>query len=276
MILTEYKKYDEASDLFLYLLEVFTMEGKQGQEFERDDLIKIEDFLNALPDSDSNISNLANETFKFARKQCQNEVGFPRLNKLVGEKLYYSGDAKTIEQSQKFLVFSDDLSDVRLLAALYYDTYKNAGNLNNFGTYLAQIATPYLAVRHASFAKEGLTILIKKLAVDIAKNVEFTPVNEWSILEPHTGNNSEELDNNCKLVNFLQLLVETCEHGSSGNSENFKGLFTRYRPILLQFEGIIYTINAIGQLYFNVTVEQKQNDFLRSMMGNLLGGAPAN
>lgn len=276
MILTEYKKYDEASDLYLYLLEVFAMEGKQGQEFERDNLIKVEDFLNALPDSDSNISNLANETFKFSCKQCMNEVGFPKLNKLLGEKLYYSGVGKTIDQSQKFLVFSDDLSDAKLLAALYYDAYKKSGNANSFGEYFAQMATPYLAVRHASFAKEGLGIMIKRLTTDVTGKVRFTSVNEWTILEPQEKENSEELDNNCKLVNFIQLLVGTCEHSTSENSENFKGLFTRYRPILSQFEGLVDTINAIGQLYFNVTVEQKQNDFLRSMMGNLLGGATGN
>lgn len=269
MILTDYKKYDEASDLYLYLLEVFGMENKSVGEFEKSDLIKVFDFLNALPDKDANIPNLAVETTKFTTKMCDNEIGLPALNHLIGEKLYYSGNEKSINLSQRYLFLSEEISDVKLLADLYYGTYSHGADKNGFGEYLARLVVPYLLLKEISFANEGLKMMLLKAEED--KVFQADKVQDLQILEPDSSETVDE-ETSCKrLVNFIQLLVYTCERSVSQNAENFTLLFNTYRPVLDRYGGLTEMINTVGQKYFNVTVVQKQAN-LFSMMGNLLGG----
>ncbi|VEU21915.1 DEKNAAC102933 [Brettanomyces naardenensis] len=270
MILTEYQKYDEATDLYLYLLEVFELENKPVDQFEKVDLIKLVNFLNALPDTDANVANLASETFKFACKKCGNGVGFPSLNKVIGEKLYYSGDAKEVNQSQQFLFLNEDRESLKLLVDLYFDSYKKSGNPYEFGPFLARLVIPYLMVKNSSFASEGIKMMIDRLTSD-DQTLSFTEVKEVEIFEVDEGEEGER-EACYKLVNFLGLLVETCQRGSSENGKNFRILFQRYKGVLERFDGIVGMVDGLGREYFGVGVVKKEGNLLQEMMGSLLGG----
>ncbi|QPG77164.1 hypothetical protein FOA43_004570 [Brettanomyces nanus] len=269
MVLTEYKKYDEASDLYLYLLEVFTLEKKQVKEFENSDLIKILDFLNALPDSDANISNLATETFKFTTSKMGTGVGFPKLNRLIGEKLYYSGDGKEVNLSQQFLLLSDETECLTLLANLYFDSYKKEGDVYDFGSYLVRLVIPYLLLRNVEFAQKSISIMLKKLKLEPDQPFKFTKVKEIEVVELQ----EETSNKGCsQLVNFLQLLVATCKRSVSDNGKNLRILYHRYEKVIDQYSGMAQMVDAVGQEYFKVNLIKKQSNLLQDMMGSFLGG----
>lgn len=273
MILTEYSKYDEASDLYLYLLEVFELENKPTAEFERSDIMKIVNFLNALPDSDANVPNLAKETHRFATKKTGNDAGIPLLNQNLGEKLYYSGDAAEINMSQRYLFLTNEVSSLQLLSKLYFDTYVKENDQYSFGSYLARMVIPYLMLRNTEFASKGVDLMLAKLHGS-KYDFPFSPVENVNVLEvDQITSTAPDKKKSCyRLINFLQLLVQVCSRAEADNAKNFRLLYSRYRVTLEEFNGIPQMVDQLGQLYFNTTVVRKQGNLLQDMMGSFLGG----
>ncbi|GME75595.1 unnamed protein product [Ambrosiozyma monospora] len=267
MILMEFKRYDEASDLFLYMLEVFEKDTKPVSDFKNQDLVKIIDFLNVLPNDDPNLSNLSKEVSRFTQKKTENEVGFTNLNLVLAKKLYYSGSAELVAQSEHYLFLSgnNNTESLDLLVELIYQSYVKSP-VESLGSLAARIVLPYLILANVKFANMGLVKLIAKVKnSDRASSLNFKHVDDHlSILD--------EDDDSSKLVNFLTLLISIVERASPENATNFRVLVNRYRPQLSSEEPLLQKVNTIGQLYFNVTVIAAQNNMLQQMMSGLLGG----
>ncbi|GMG20872.1 unnamed protein product [Ambrosiozyma monospora] len=267
MILMEFKRYDEASDLFLYMLEVFEKDTKPVTDFKNQDLVKIIDFLNVLPNDDPNLSNLSKEVSRFTQKKTENEVGFTNLNLVLAKKLYYSESAELVANSEHFLFLSgnNNTESLDLLVDLIYQSYVKSP-VESLGTLAARIVLPYLILSNVKFANMGLVKLIAKVKnSDRAYSLNFKHVDDHlSILD--------EDDDSSKLVNFLTLLISIVERASPENATNFRVLVNRYRPQLSSEEPLLQKVNIIGQLYFKVTVIAAQNNMLQQMMSGLLGG----
>lgn len=269
MILLESKQYDEAADLYFYLLEVFQDENKDNNEFESNDVNKIINILTIFPNNDANLLNLSKETSKFINSKFNSEIGLPKINLLLGSKLIQSGISNQISQSEKYLFLTNDLNALDLIINLEYHTYKLENKNDNFGLYLSRVILPYLLIKNIKFAE----IAMKKMLENFIKEdyvIKYEKINDMLIFEDNNDNND---DNNCyKLVNFLQLLLSLVKRGSIEDSNIFTLILKRYQPVLKSYEGLFERINGVAVTYYNISFIKKQSNLLQDMMGSFLGG----
>ncbi|GAV28260.1 hypothetical protein PMKS-001730 [Pichia membranifaciens] len=268
MILLESKQYDEAADLYLYLLEVLQDENKSVEEFEAADLGKIVNILSTFPNTDANLANLAKETSKFANSKVGSDVGLPKINLLLGTKLLQSGVASQIGQSERYLFLTNDVNALKLIVELEYHTFKAEGKPEYFGLYLSRVVLPYLSIKNVKFAE----LALKKMLEDFQEDTpceRFQNVNGMLIFEADSDGN---LDNCYKLVNFLQLLLALAKKGSKEDSNIFSLILKRYQNVLKGYEGLFERINEIAVIYYNISFIKKQSNLLQDMMGSFLGG----
>ena len=268
MILLESKQYDEAADLYLYLLEVLQDENKSVEEFEAADLGKIVNILSTFPNTDANLANLAKETSKFANSKVGSDVGLPKLNLLLGTKLLQSGVASQIGQSERYLFLTNDVNALKLIVELEYHTFKAEGKPEYFGLYLSRVVLPYLSIKNVKFAELALKKMLEDFQEDTPSE-RFQNVSGMLIFE---ADSDGDLDNCYKLVNFLQLLLALAKKGSKEDSNIFSLILKRYQNVLKGYEGLFERINEIAVIYYNISFIKKQSNLLQDMMGSFLGG----
>ncbi|KAG7708228.1 hypothetical protein KL914_001954 [Ogataea haglerorum] len=267
-ILMEFKRYDEACDLVLYMIEVFEKENKSVEEFKAHDLSKLIELINVIPDEDPNVLNLAKEVSKFAVKKSGSEGGFPALSFVIGSKLYYSGSVDQINASEHYLLVSGTPESLQMLVDLEFGAYL-LDQPNTFGNYLARLVIPYVTFGNLKLARKSVADMISKLKTsDRSGLFSFQQSGELQILKLGTDN---DLQDCYGLVNFLQLLIEICERATGENAGNFKLLVNRYFQ-LLERNNLALKVNAIGESYFGVSIVQKSANMLQEMMSGLLGG----
>ncbi|ODV88039.1 hypothetical protein CANARDRAFT_5344 [[Candida] arabinofermentans NRRL YB-2248] len=269
MILMEFKKFDETSDLILYMIEIFEIENKPLEEFKKQSLNKVIELITVFPDDDLNLVNLAKELNKFAIKKTGSEVGFVHLNQVLGEKLYYSGSAETVNLSEHYLLLSGTEESRKLLIDLNFGAFMN-DQPSTFAYYTSRLVLPFIMLSNIKFATLSLNDMIERLkSSNRAADFPFKLCESILIIE--AVSNDSELDDCYKLFNFLQLLLELVQRSSPEHPTNFKVLTNRYKRILEKHE-LLPKINAIGLMYFSVSIIQKQGNMLQDMMSGLLGG----
>jgi hypothetical protein len=265
MILLESKQYDEAADLYIYMLEVLQDENKDIESFEKDDLNKIISILTIFPDEDANLNNLSKETNKFINNKVGSPVGLSKLNFLLGSKLYNSGNINQVNNSEKFLFLTDEPKALQLIIELEYNTFKSENKENDFGLYLSRVILPYLSIKNIKFAELALTEMLNKFQQDFAITTSENINDELRIFET-------EDNNNLKLINFMQLLVTLVKRGNSEDSNIFSLILKRYQPVLKSYEGLFQRVNEIAIIYYNISFIKKESNILQDMMGSFLGG----
>lgn len=267
MILLESKQYDEAADLYLYMIEVFQGEGKDLEEFKRSDLNKITSILSTFPDTDANLQNLCKETSKFISLRTSSDVGLPQVNLLLGTKLINSGVASQVNQSEKYLFLSEDKAALNMIIDLEYNTFKIEGKQEDFGLYLARATIPYLSIKNINFAEIALKTMIERF------HSEFTDRGNEIVdgMLIYEVNGEDKIDNCYKLINFLQLLIALIKRKSVEDANTFTLILKRYQGVLKHYEGLYERINAIAVLYYNMSFIKKQSNLLQDMMGSFLG-----
>ncbi|TID31040.1 hypothetical protein CANINC_000401 [Pichia inconspicua] len=264
MILLESKQYDEAADLYLYMLEVF--ENFSSEEFEKDGINKVVSVLSLFPDTDANLQNLAKESNKFLINKLGNPVGSPRVNFLLGTKLFNSGDKKLINQGERYLFLTQELKALDMIIEFEIKSYETEGEKDKIGIYFARVVIPYLMIKNIRFAQLSLN----KMLQHFEGTFNYTNVGDLKIFE--TEGYNEELSKSLQLINFLQMLISLLQRGQKSDSNIFSVLLKRYQPILQSYEGLYEKINQISITYYGVSYIRKQTNMLQSMMGNLLGG----
>lgn len=272
LILLESKQYDEAADLYLYMLEVFQDENKEIDLFERDDVNKIMSLITLFPDTDANLGNLAKETSKFLTSKLGNSVGLPKLNFLLGSKLYNSGNVSLISQSEGYLFLSEDAKALEMIIDLEYKTWKTSKVTNDFGLYLARTVLPYLAIKNVKFARMAINEFMERFQKD-QPDLQTEAIDGMFIFDgPEETNLNDKLLNCQKLVNFLQLLTTLLSRGKIEDANVFQLLIKRYQDIIKTYDGLLERINEIAGIYYNISFIKKQSNLLQDMMGSFLGG----
>ncbi|KAG0682619.1 hypothetical protein C6P40_000293 [Pichia californica] len=271
MILLESKQYDEAADLYLYLLEVFQDENKNIEEFESSDVNKIINILSIFPNNDANLANLSKETSKFINSKFESDVGLPKLNFLLGSKLIQSGIATQIALSERYLFLTNDISALNLIIDLEYNTFKAEKNESEFGIYLARVVLPYLIIKNIKFAEIAMQKMLERYQQDFEASLKFESIHGMSIFESEDESVSES-NNSFKLLNCLQLLLSLVKRGSVEDSNIFQLILKRYQPVLKSYEGLFEKINSVAVVYYNISFIKKQSNLLQDMMGSFLGG----
>lgn len=268
MILLESKQYDEAADLYLYMLEVF--ENLSGEEFERDGVNKVVSVLSLFPDTDANLQNLAKETNKFLINKLGSPVGSPRVNYLLGNKLFNSGDKKLVNQGERYLFLTQELKALDLIIDFEFKSYQEENRKDRIGIYVARVIIPYLMIKNIRFAQLGMNKMLQHFENENGA-LTYTTVGDLKIFEVE-GSQNGELNKSFQLINFLQMLIALLQRGQKSDSNVFSVLLKRYQPILQSYEGLYEKVNQISITYYGVSYIRKQTNMLQSMMGNLLGG----
>lgn len=269
MILLESKQYDEAADLYLYMLEVY--EHVSLEEFERDGVNKIISILSLFPDTDANLQNLAKETNKFITGKLGTPVGSPKVNYLLGTKLFNSGDKKLVNQGERYLFLTQELKALEFIIDFEFKSYQSENNKTKFGLYLARAVIPYLMIKNIRFAQLSMSKMLEHLSTE-GEELHFTTVNDLKIFEIDESSENQDMNKCVQLINFLQMLISLLQRGQKSDSNIFSVLFKRYQPILQSYEGLYQKVNQISISYYGVSYIQKQTNMLQSMMGSLLGG----
>lgn len=268
VILLEHEQFDEAAALYYKLLEIFTEANTPIDEFKRNDMSKISNILTSFPESNLNIASLAKETVKFENSKAT-EFEFDEVNFILGSKLYYSGKSPEVNTSEKLLITCDNEQAMKMLVDLEFNSFQKLNNVSLFGLYSSRVVLSYILAGNIKLAAAAMTLLLKKFK-SFDSSYSFTDVNGLSILEASGESN---VDNNKRLINFLQLLITLLQKAGDSGARQFQLLFQNYSKTLSFYEGLVDKINEIGQQYFEVTVSRKQTNMLQSMMGNLLGGS---
>lgn len=257
-ILLEFKQYDEAADLFLYMIEIGNnldnLYDDNGLQF----INKIENLIKIFPNNDNNLINLVKEISKFINLKNGNDKGIPKINRIVGEKLIGSGNIVALNQSEKYLFLNNDIKSIDLIVNFEFNSFK-LNNFENIGLYLSRCLVPYLLIKNIKFSEISM-IKFLDLFLTSKPDTEFDEISNMRILR----------DENFKIVNFLQLLIKLLSNGSNGDS--FSLLFKRYLTDIKKTDGLYERVNQVSVIYFNMSFIKKQTNLLQNMMGNLLGG----
>ncbi|OWB81866.1 hypothetical protein B5S33_g486 [[Candida] boidinii] len=270
MILMENKKYDEASDLSLYMIEVFNTETELSSERQRSYTQKLTEILSLLPDTDPNLLTISKEISKSLNSLLIPLIESSKINFKIGEKLYYSENFELINLSENYLFLSNDPKALTLLTELAFESYMK-DTVQTFGYYLGRLVIPFLILHNVKDAIGSCKIMIEKLKqTDRISKFNFIETKDCEIIDLDESN--ENGFNSCfKIINYLQLLIFTVQRANDDNAKNFRVLYKRYSDILEDL-GWSARINTIGQIYFGVQIVQKQGNMLQDMMSSFLGG----
>ncbi|CDK26299.1 unnamed protein product [Kuraishia capsulata CBS 1993] len=255
-MLIEAQKYDESADLLLYLLEIFEKESPSEDQVKKDQLPQVVEILNLIPDTDANLPSLTKEISRWAAESTGSALGDSQLNYVLGEKLFYSELKENMNLAEQCLLASQNEEALKLLLELNLQVLRNGGP-ELVPVIAPRLVVPYLLMENFKFATKSLAVLIEEYS-SRGELVESGGMKTFIFEE-----------SNFKMLNFLQLLVQFAQRAGPENADNFKILFGRYRSLF--DESLEKKVNAIGEIYFGVSVVAKAVNPLQNMMSGLFG-----
>ncbi|ANZ73183.1 BA75_00295T0 [Komagataella pastoris] len=278
LIFSENGRFDEGTDLLNYLLEVYLLQEDDLSNYKETQLPRIIQILASYPDDNSNIPTLGEKLTSFANKKTGSTLGDSKINLIIGEKLYYSGNPDSVSNSEKYLLLTDSDKANELLVDLclqeYLDQENNSYNLHE---YLERLVIPYLKINNIKLAKhtieEFFTKRVSSLKDDYENFQTVTFEGDTFFLYDVSLSDDSGLTSSKRIINYLQLLIALIQRNHPSNAQNFKLLFGRYKQDISQAD-ITTKINELGQAVFNVSVVANNGNFLQDMMSGLLGGGP--
>lgn len=244
LILYESQKYDEGTDLFLYMLEV-SQEGCDKFEMV---LPKIVELLTEIPNNDLNLKNVTKSISKLHFQDLDSVYGNATLNYVIAEKFSQSGDAELVKMSERYLITSTDERAIDLIISLFFTNQPDM-----FVERVGRFVVSFLLVGNFKFALSLVHSLFKQPMDETPQLVDGIYV-----------------FNNNRLLNFFQLLIPAIQRSCPENREAFTRLVNTYKPEITN-QPLLENINALSELYYNTSIIQKQNNIMQQMMAGLMG-----
>jgi golgi to ER traffic protein 4 len=272
MILLESKQYDEAADLYIYMLEVMGNEKRDKDggsgSIDKSDMDKISSIISMYPEGNENLLTLSKDTGKWVTAQTGSVAGDGRLNTLLGLKLVKSASDGAINAGLRLLMLSSDVKALETITSIEYGTFQHENKVDSFVMYLSRVVLPYLLIKNVRFAEIVCRKLIERF-VEEHEQFKYENVGGLTIFEVQEG---AELENFFKTINFIQLLVELVKRGRKEDGNTFTLLLKRYQAALKVHEGLFERVNEIAVMYYGISFIKKQSNLLQDMMGSFLGG----
>lgn len=244
LILYESQKFDEGTDLFLYMLEV----SQGGCDKFETVLPKIVELVTKIPNHDLNLKNVAKSISKLQFPDLDPLYGNPTLNYVIAEKLSQSGDAESVKMSERYLILSTDDRAVDLIISLFFS--------NQPETYVERVGR---------FVVSFLLVGNFKFAWSLVNSLFTQPMDETPKLV-----DGIYVFNNNRLLNFFQLLIPATQRSCSENRDTFTRFVNTYKSEITN-QQLLENINALSELYYNTSIIQKQNNIMQQMMAGLMG-----
>lgn len=259
-ILASNNEYASASDLIVYLIEVYTEAGIHcdGSEASKNHKLKLLELISLLPDSDPSLSDVAKKALEWSKEGSGSTFGDSALHHLFGTKILAAASLEKVEEARSKLFLVAELhlilgthESLPVYVDYLFRWSQTTGKTADPGVFAARAVINYAYLRNVKFVRTALEIFVSKYvaAGAIHENVE-----------------GYALFADAELLNFLQLLVATL--GKAGAGEKFMKLYSQYKPLLGDNE-LVAPVEYLGRLYFNLPLGNAQSG---NMLANLMGG----
>lgn len=254
-ILAAKGEYASATDLILYLLDVYAEAGIVCDAAHREHKLKLIELVNQFPETDPAMPELAKKCISWSQLHSQNKFGDADLHHIFGTKfLAATGTAQATEEDKVKLYALAELHCV-LGTAESRDAYcrflsqvwtKNGGDP---GVFMARAVVNYAYLKNVAFAAEFVQQFINLVGA-----THFHKQGEVYFNEQYP------------LANFVQLLVTTLEKQDAGNK--FLKLLEHYKP-QLEAAQLVAAVEYLGKTYFQLNLGNAGG---QNMFANLMGG----
>lgn len=262
-ILATNKEYASASDLILYLIQVYREAKIQcsNDTAVKDYKWKLIDLITLLPDADPSLGDVAKQSLAWSKDSSGSKFGDADLHHLFGVKLLNAIHSQPSEDD-KYNLFT--VAELHLILGFHeslpvyvqylYSWYEESGKGRaDPGEFVARAVINYAYLKNIKFAQGALERFLSKY---IAAGVEnYQQVDDMYMFE------------SLELLNFLQLLLATLTKSNSG--EKYLKLYNHYQQ-LLNRAGLAPLVEYLGRFYFNLKLGNPQGG--NNMLANLMGG----
>lgn len=262
-ILAVNKEYASATDLILYLIQVYN-EAKipcSNDAASKDYKWKLIDLITLLPDTDPGLGDVAKHSLTWSKESSGSKFGDADLHHLFGVKLINAISSQPTEDD-KYKLFA--VAELHLILGTHeslpvyvdylYSWYETSGKSNaDAGEFIARAVINYAYLKNIKFAQNAWERFVAKY---IASGNEIVHQND-GLYQFET----------LELLNFLQLLMITLTKANSG--EKYLKLYHHYQP-QLKAAGLAPLVEYLGRFYFKLNLGSPQGG--GNMLANLMGG----
>lgn len=261
-ILATNKEYGSASDLILYLIQIY---GETNIECSNDPAVKdykwkLLDLITLLPDSDPSLGDVAKNALAWSKHSSGSKFGDADLHHLFGTKFLNAVGAQTSEDD-KYKLFA--VAELHLILGTHeslpiyvdylFSWYQEGGREADAGEFVARAVINYAYLKNIRFAQSALDRFLGKyvgLGTDISAKVDGLYMFE-----------------KLEVSNFIQLLLATLAKVNSG--EKYLKLYHHYKQLLVD-TGLALLVEYLGRFYFGLNLGNPQGG--NNMLANLMGG----
>jgi golgi to ER traffic protein 4 len=237
-----------ASDLVLYLISTYELSQAPVDNVSR---AKLAQLLKAFERDEPTLPKIAAAITAWAGKFGPIPYGDPELNHVIGT--IFAGTEKAYE-AEKYLLLGTKQSP-KVLADLLYE-WSTENESSSTALFASRGVFGYLCIKNIRDAHSFLESFL-----------DLLPDNYDTVKEE--GFNAR-VYNDHPLLNFLQLLIYTCQ---AGNVSMFSRLKLRYKTYLEQLPVFNDALERIGLLFFNIQ-PRRSNNVLQDLMGSLFAPPP--
>ncbi|OXB41014.1 hypothetical protein B1J92_L04444g [Nakaseomyces glabratus] len=242
------KQGGSASDLIFYLLEVYDVADIKVSETSVGRLAQL---LVLVDDQEPNLKDIVTGMNNWSIKHSEFKFGDPTLHNVIGNKLVAGG---LVYEAERYYMLGTHES-VGKYVDLLWSWFTQANDNNSVADYFSRLVMNYLFIQNIAYAYEAKELFLKKFIDHVSPKVQTVDKNSFKL----------NYFNDYSDLNFLQLLLLTCQ---TGNKDLFQNLKEHYSESASKYKN---ELSYLGQEYFGITAP-KQSNFLQDMMSGFLGG----
>lgn len=260
-ILATNKEYGSASDLILYLIQVYREAGVKcsNDTDSKDYKYKLIELITLLPDADPSLGDVAKNALAWSIDTSGSKFGDSDLHHSFGVKFLNAVPAQTSDED-KYKLFT--VAELHLILGTYqsvpvyvdylFSWFENAGKADP-GEFIARAVVNYAYLKNMKFANSALDRFLSKYVASASEKFQKSDtLYQFDHLE---------------LLNFVQLLLATLSKTNAG--DKFLKLYQHYQQPL-KAAGLAPLVEYLGRFYFNLNLGTPQGG--NNMLANLMGG----
>lgn len=261
-ILATNKEYGSASDLILYLIQIY---GEANIKCSNDAGVKdykwkLIDLITLLPDSDPSLGDVAKNALAWSKDSSGSKFGDADLHHLFGTKLLNAIGTQASDDD-KYKLFA--VAELHLILGTHeslpiyvdylFSWYQEGGRAADAGEFIARAVINYAYLKNIKFAQSALDRFLGKYqALDTEAFATVDGLYSFEKLE---------------VLNFVQLLLATLTKVNYG--EKYLKLYQHYKQRLVD-AGLALLVEYLGRFYFGLNLGNPQGG--NNMLANLMGG----
>lgn len=258
-ILATNKEYASATDLILYMIQVYEEAGVSSTQKEHK--MKLIELISLLPDTDPALGDLAKASIAWSKASDGLTFGDASLHHLFGFKLLGAVASQTLQEN-KYKMFT--VAELHLILGTFeslpiyvdylFEWYSTSGPDADPGKFLARAVYNYAYLKNNKF----MNTAIERFLDLYVKKCEPVFETDGALFKFEDQ----------PLLMFLQLLALTLGKADAG--AKFMKLYSHYKSQLNELQ-LTAPTEYLGNLYFGLKLGNPNagNNMLASLMGGL-------